>query len=252
MLQSASNNGDNTIKFHGLILNAGGPGHDKTGVPKGPNHILESFQMNLMGHIHLVEGLKSRGYFIPNQTVIVYAGSEVARGVPSMGAFAAKMPDTIEDYKNMIEGKTWSKKGNYDSIYVYGHVKGVAALYWSAWARRHPEYHVLTVSPGATEGTQAANSESLSPLLKVMFPIMFKLFGVFGRSHSLQVGAKRYTDAVTGVGDYKSYPSGSFIASLHGASGKVGDQTKVRKQLGAQYGVISKQETAYKVLSTYY
>jgi NAD(P)-dependent dehydrogenase (short-subunit alcohol dehydrogenase family) len=44
-------------QFDRLILNAGGPGHDKTGVPQGPNYVSDIFQINLIGHIHLLDAL---------------------------------------------------------------------------------------------------------------------------------------------------------------------------------------------------
>ena len=237
-------------KLHGLILNAGGVGHDATGVAKGPNNILDIFQLNIVGHMHMIEGLKSKGYLIPNETVIVMSGSEVARGIPSMGMFAPTMPNTTSEYKQMIEGKTWSKS-KYDPMVVYGHVKGIAALYWSEYARQNPEYHILTVSPGATKGTEAAKSESISPIMSLMFPVMLGIMNLFGGAHDVEIGAKRYVDAVTLSNGYETYESGSFIGSLKGASGKVGNQINVRKHHGAQYADVNKQHVAYKALSTY-
>jgi NAD(P)-dependent dehydrogenase (short-subunit alcohol dehydrogenase family) len=235
-------------QFDGLILNAGGPGHDKTGVPQGPNYVSDIFQINLIGHIHLLDALKSNGFLKPTKggTVIVYSGSEAARGLASMGVPAPTMPETPKDYKSIMDGSAFKK---YDSMSVYGYVKGMAALYWSAWARKHPEHVVFTVSPGASSGTNAVAQDGISPVMKFMFPIMMKIFSIFGGAHTASVGAKRYVDAVNREGEFEKTESGAFWASLHGASGRVGDQTKLQK--GAQYGDVSKQEAAYQAIQAY-
>jgi NAD(P)-dependent dehydrogenase (short-subunit alcohol dehydrogenase family) len=54
-------------KLDGLIFNAGGIGSDKTGVPTGPNHVLDQIQINIIGHIHLLNVLKSAGFASKDQ-----------------------------------------------------------------------------------------------------------------------------------------------------------------------------------------
>jgi NAD(P)-dependent dehydrogenase (short-subunit alcohol dehydrogenase family) len=235
-------------QFDGLILNAGGPGHDKTGAPQGPNHVSDICQINLIGHIHLLDALKSNGFLKPTkgETVIVYSGSEAARGVASMGIPAPTMPETHKDYNNIMDGSAFKK---YDPMSVYGHVKGMAALYWSAWARKYPEHVVFTVSPGASLGTNALAQDSLSPFMKFMLPTIFQIFCIFGGAHTASVGAKRYVDALNREGEFDKMESGAFWASLHGSSGRVGDQAKFPK--GAQYGDVSKQEAAYQAIRAY-
>jgi hypothetical protein len=85
--------------------------------------------------------------------------------------------------------------------------------------------------------------------MRFMFPIMMKIFSIFGGAHTASVGAKRYVDAVNREGEFEKMESGAFWASLHGASGRVGDQTKFQK--GAQYGDASKQEAAYQAIQAY-
>jgi hypothetical protein len=63
------------------------------------------------------------------------------------------------------------------------------------------------------------------------------------------VGAKRYLDAVNREGEFEKMESGAFWASLHGVSGRVGDQTKFWG--GAQYGDVAKQEAAYQAIRAY-
>jgi hypothetical protein len=156
------------------------------------------------------------------------------------------MPETPKDYKSIMDGSAFKK---YDPMSVYAYVKGMAALYWSTWARKHPEHVVLTVSPGASRGTNAVAQDSLSSFMKFMFPIVLKIFSIFGGAHTASVGAKRYVDAMNHDGEFEKMESGAFWASLHGTSGRVGDQKKFRK--GAQYGDVSKQEAAYQAIQAY-
>ena len=130
-------------KLDGLIFNAGGIGFDKTGVPTGPNHVLDQIQINIIGHIHLLRALKSAGFLKINKTAIVFSGSEAARGIPIMGLAAPKLPSTTADYTHLIEGSSLKR---YNAMCYYALVKGIGALYWAEWARRNPEYFVLTVS----------------------------------------------------------------------------------------------------------
>lgn len=169
-----------------------------------------------------------------------------------MGMAPPKLPDSVKDYDALITtGRFGGKKKpkNFDAMDYYLHVKGVAALYWSAWAREHPEYHVLTVSPGMTRGTNIGSHEAMPAPFRVMLPVMMKVCGVFGLSHSVSKGAKRYTDAVRHQGSYDQYSSGSFVASVRGASGRVGDQSKHKK--GAMYGNVAKQNAAYQAVQAY-
>ena len=53
-----------------------------------------------------------------------------------------------------------------------------------------------------------------------MYQGMFKVFALIGKSHKLEVGAKRFVD---GLQD-ETYKSGVFYASKSGTSGPVVDQ----------------------------
>jgi NAD(P)-dependent dehydrogenase (short-subunit alcohol dehydrogenase family) len=137
--------------FDGLLFNAGGQCKDTEGKPSGPNQILDLVQVNLMGHVHLLEALISNG-FLQQQTAgggttIVYSGSAGARGIKVLGSSAPTMPDTVDEYQKLLTGSFLSDKQQYDPTDYYVLVKGMAALYWSAYARKHPEYVVLTVCP---------------------------------------------------------------------------------------------------------
>jgi NAD(P)-dependent dehydrogenase (short-subunit alcohol dehydrogenase family) len=233
----------NDEKIDGLIFNAGGPGHDNTGKAGGPNNVVDSFQINLIGHIHLLEALKSNNNLKPNETDIIYAGSEVARGGP--GIAAPKLPDSVDGYRDLLVGKAFKK---YDTMKTYAYVKAVAALYWSAWARENPEYFVVTVSPGATSGTAGATQKGLPKAMRVMAPVLMRIFDVIGMSHPVEVGAKRYVDAVGREGDFEQVSSGSFMASARGVAGRVIDQTKLPS--GAIFADTKTQELAFQAVQS--
>ena len=236
-------------KIDGLIFNAGGMGNDPTGKPVGPNHVLDIVQINLLGHVHLLDALMKNNFLRPNITSIVYSGSEGARGVPSFGMPAPKLPDTVQGYKDAMDGTIYSSKKKYSSMDAYPLTKGVAALYWSAFARKHPEYYVLTVSPGATMGTNVASHKSLPAPMRKMFPIMMKVFSLMGGSHGTLTGAKRYVDAVRHKNGYDKFTSGTFVASKKGASGSVCDQSQLKS--GAPFGDRTKQDAAFEAVRAF-
>jgi hypothetical protein len=133
---------------------------------------------------------------------------------------------------------------------VYSHVKGMASLYFAAWAKKHPEYHVLSVSPGGTKDTNVANHDGVPAHFRMMMPVMFKMMSALGLAHRLEVGAKRYVDAVTRENGYGKYPSGTFVASMSDMSGRVGDQSMHRK--GTMYADVRKQEAMYQAVQNIY
>jgi NAD(P)-dependent dehydrogenase (short-subunit alcohol dehydrogenase family) len=230
-------------RLDGLIFNAGGVGCDHKGLPTGPNRVLDMVQINLLGHIHLLDVLKVNGRLKARKTTIVYSGSEAARGVAAMGIDPPKMPNSVNDYTSLIDGSAFK---TYEPRHVYAYVKGMAALYWSAFARENPEYYVLTVSPGGTRGTEIASQPGMSKPMQIAFPLLMKVFGVFGNSHPLSVGAKRYVDAVNREGAFHEFESGTFVASVRGTAGHVGDQTKVPH--GAVYADIATQDAMYQAI----
>jgi NAD(P)-dependent dehydrogenase (short-subunit alcohol dehydrogenase family) len=235
-------------KLDGLIFNAGGVGFDKTGAPTGPNHVLDQIQINIIGHIHLLSALKAAGLLKINKTAIIFSGSEAARGVPIMGLAAPKLPSTAEDYTHLIEG---SSLKNYKAMDYYSLVKGIGALYWAEWARRNPEYFVLTVSPGATSGTNITSQKGIPKAMRVMMPVMMKVMQPFGVMHGVESGAKRYVDGVNREGEFKEFKSGVFVASAHGVAGSVSDQATRKQSRASQYADTSKQRAAYAAIQVY-
>jgi NAD(P)-dependent dehydrogenase (short-subunit alcohol dehydrogenase family) len=244
---------DNKNKIDGLIFNAGGMGYDNSGRAIGPNKVLDMFQINLIGHIHLLDALQSNNYLKPNETAVVYSGSEVARGVPVMAMSAPKLPKSLDGYKKVINGTTSSssskKQQKLDTMELYGQVKAIAALYWAAWARGNPQYYVISVSPGATHGTAIAGHKSIPKAMRAVFPAAFRVMGFLGMAHPVEVGAKRYVDAVDREGAFEQFESGSFVASAHGVSGRVKDQTKHPR--GARFADIKQQDIVYNAVQAF-
>ena len=260
IIQAVANSLPLGTVLDGIVLNAGGIGHDTVGRPTKPNHILPIVQINLAAHVHLVEYLRSQDHLKKNHSRIIYVGTEGSRGIPFIGM---KSPDFVGDtpdyFKPYIDGSAYtttnnnnnnSNKNKYDPMAVYPEAKGLATLYFSAWARQHPQYFVLTVSPGGTKGTSFAHQEAMNPMMSVIFPIMMKVFGAFGKFHSLKIGAKRYVDAVTGEGEFRHFLSGSFVASKKGVAGPVADQVEVFAT-AKQYGDVKKQDAVYAAMQEY-
>lgn len=226
-------------EISGLLLNAGGIGHDKTKKPSGPNDVLDIHQINLIGHVQLVEILKPK---MAEGCKIVFAGSEAARGVPMMMIGNPKMGDTSEWYEKQLKGNF----RGFDPMAVYAKTKGFAALYFAEWARQNPKYKVWVVSPGGTSGTAALSADAVPGHFKAMMPIMMPVMKVIGVMHPLEDGTDRYIQVLAGVHDY---PSGTFIASKRGTTGEMIDQATLRS--GKKYGSQIKQQAAFKALSPY-
>ena len=103
---------------------------------------------------------------------------------------------------------------------MYGITKLVATLWMSSMARKNPSVRFVTISPGGTVGTAFARDMSL--FQQMMSVIIMPAMKLFGKMHSLDVGAKRYVDAL--LDDGEDYKTGVFYASKKDVSGEVVDQ----------------------------
>jgi len=199
-----------------LIMNAGGTG-GKQFQQKTKEGVTQIFAVNLLGHVVLTNELLKAEKL--TQTA-VYAGSEAARGVKEMGM---KRPDlansSIEEFIAICEGRLYGHEK--DATVPYGPIKYMGALWMASIARQFPGVKFITMSPGATTGTEGFNT--LSPLkqyvMKAMMQVMLKL----GKVHKLEVGAQRYVDALFN----QSYKSGGFYASQKGLTGPIGEQSEL-------------------------
>jgi len=186
-----------------LIMNAGGTG-GKQFADKTIDGVTQQFAVNVLGHVVLAEGLLKAKKLTK---VALYAGSEAARGVPKMGVKRPKLKtSSVDEFVSIVDGSFFAKTN--DPLVPYGPVKYVAALWISSLARKYPDVRLVTVSPGATSGTNGG--EDLAPLMKFVFtrlgPVLLPLFGLM---HKLELGAKRYVDVLND----ESYKSGVFYGS---------------------------------------
>ena len=129
-----------------------------------------------------------------------------------------------QEYRALLQGTAFRR---FDGAREYNHVKAMTALYWAPWARRNPGFRVLTVSPGMTQGTSLGKHKSMPAIARAFFPLLLAVTGALGTSHSVEVGAKRYVDALTNRkgSAFEGMPSGSFAASaLKGTCGPVSNE----------------------------
>lgn len=79
---------------------------------------------------------------------------------------------------------------------AYGQTKYLGALWMAVLARKYPDLRFITMSPGNTPGTDAANSMLLPQRILVQ-QVMSRIGPRLGIAHSLDIGARRLVDGVT-------------------------------------------------------
>jgi len=195
--------------FDAVVLNAGGMSNVTDGtLPRTQDGLTTLFAMNVSGHARLMYGLMEANLLTRGATVI-FAGSEVTRGIPAIKAQAQVLPDG--DFDSAIEAVA---QGDHlgqkiDPMYEYGLVK----LIGTAWIRQFAhEYgdrvRALTISPGMTAGTSGL--DNAPALMRFVFGyIVMPLFKLMGNAHDVSTGAARY---VRGLDD-QSLAAGGFYAS---------------------------------------
>ena len=225
-----------------LFMNAGGLGGSS---PQRltAERVTEMFASNILGHVVLLEELIKQKKI---RHVAVLTGSEAARGVKKLGLKKPEFPEaSVEVFSSVCNG-TYFKNEKFDMAYSYGQVKYLGALWMSDLARKHPELRFITVSPGATRGTNL--SKDLPRVLRfindyIAMPILLRLFGL---SHSLETGARRLVD---GAYD-SSFENGHFYASAEGTlSGPLVDQSAICSDFGDPVYQEKANEAIHRFLS---
>ncbi|MCO4747160.1 MAG: SDR family NAD(P)-dependent oxidoreductase [Proteobacteria bacterium] len=204
-----------------VVLNAGGPGGDSAGVSTQYG-VVGSFAVNVLGHVALVDELIAAGKLTDT---VVFVSSEAARGIPSMGMKRPSLQSSsVDDFAAIADGTAFP---SFDAMKAYGPIKYMGTMWTSAMARRHPSIRFLSVSPGATSGTSAA--DQVGAVQRFIFTrIAYPLMTLLGRAHGLEQGAKRYVDVL--VDD--AYQSGHFYASAYpGTSGTLVEQGPIFENL---------------------
>lgn len=203
-----------------LVMNAGGTG-GKQFYQKTKAGVSQIFAVNLLGHVALTNELLAAKKLTQ---VAVYAGSEAARGVKEMGMQQPKLAtSSVDEFASICDGSFFP--ATKDATVLYGPIKYMAAQWMSSIARQYPQVRFVTMSPGGTTGTEGFNT--LSPLRQYVMKGMMRVMLMIGKVHRVEVGAKRFVDALLD----SSYKSGSFYASKKGLTGEVGEQGGLFKDL---------------------
>ena len=201
-----------------VILNAGGV-IGKTATKSTPSGMNVQAATNILGNVVLVDELIKRDKL---RKAVLTVSAEAVPGVKMLGVERVSMKNSsVDEFAEVLDGSYFGKK--FDALQAYAYVKYAATMWALSMARKYPQLKFIVVSPGNTKGTQAP--DSLPPpmqfMLKfVMMPIVFPLMG--DMVHSLEVGAKRFVDAISD----ERYKSGVFYASKEGKlSGPMVDQS---------------------------
>jgi NAD(P)-dependent dehydrogenase (short-subunit alcohol dehydrogenase family) len=200
-----------------LILNAGGM-VGKTAAKITPSGMNDLAATNILGHVVLVEELIKHDKL---KKAVLLVSAEAVPGVKALGMKPVAMKtSSVDEFAAVLDGSYFDK---FDVTQAYGYVKYVATMWTLSMARKYPALKFIVVSPGNTKGTQAPNNlpPAMQFMLKyLMMPIVFPLMG--GMVHKLEVGAKRFVDAISD----EQYKSGVFYASKKGKlSGDMVDQS---------------------------
>ena len=206
-----------------LVMNAGGTG-GKHFNQLNEHGVTEIFAVNLLGHSVLTEELIKAEKLTQ---VAIYAGSEAARGVKEMGMKQPEFKDSsVDEFVSVCDGSMYGDIT--DATIPYGPIKYMGAMWMSSMARRYTQIKFITMSPGATTGTEGFNS--LSFLKQYMMKAMMRVMLWVGKVHKVETGAQRY---LRGLFD-TSLSSGAFYASQKGLSGPIGEQSKLFNDLANQ------------------
>jgi len=147
---------------------------------------------------------------------------------------------SVDDFASIADGSLFPK---FDPMVAYGPIKYVGTLWMASMSRKHPDIRFVSVSPGATSGTNAA--DQVGAVQRFIFTrIAYPLMTLFGRAHGLEEGAKRYVDVLTD----SAYDTGHFYASpWPSTSGKLVDQGPIFEDLQNE----TFQDNAYAAVSRF-
>ena len=201
-----------------VILNAGGM-VGKTAANITPSGMNELAATNILGHVILVDELIKHDKL---KKAALFVSAEAVPGVKALGMKPVAMKtSSVDEFAAVLDGSYFGN--TFDVTQAYGYVKYAGTMWTLSMARNYPKLKFIVVSPGNTKGTLAPNN--LPPAMKfmlkyLMMPVVFPLMG--GMVHKLEVGAKRFVDAISD----EQYKSGVFYASKEGKlSGDMVDQS---------------------------
>jgi NAD(P)-dependent dehydrogenase (short-subunit alcohol dehydrogenase family) len=201
-----------------VILNAGGM-VGKTAAKVTPSGMNELGATNILGHVILVDELIKHDKL---KKAVLFVSAEAVPGVKPLGMKPVAMKtSSVDEFAAVLDGKYFGNK--FDVTQAYGYVKFAGTMWALSMARKYPDIKFVVVSPGNTKGTAAPDSlpqPMRFMLTYIMMPIVFPLMG--GMVHKIEVGVKRFVDAISD----ERYKSGVFYASKEGKlSGDMVDQS---------------------------
>src|SRR6201995_5957669 len=164
-----------------LVMNAGVIGPQSMDLTA--DGVTTVFATNVLGHVVLLEGLLADDRL---GEVAVLAGSEAARGLPKLRMKRPSFVSTSADELATVIDGSYFATGKADFTLAFAQAKYIGPLWMAYLARQCPDRRFITVSPGATTGTQAPNDLPL-PMRAAAKYVMPAL----GFAHKLDVGAKR-------------------------------------------------------------
>ena len=207
-----------------------------------------------LGHAILLDqllGMKK----IPDGARVAYVSSEVTRpiwaltgalpGHGRIGCWGNFCTSSCWDEKNVEDVITRDVSGCGDPCCIRGHClpfrgilqqyasgKLVGSLYFAQVAKENPNIKVYSISPGAV--ADAKRSDFVGKVgfpMKQLMGYMPGMFVCIGVAHSMEAGAQRYVDALTGDYDWESGAmpmSGEKLCGvcLWGAKGRTDDNRK--------------------------
>jgi len=219
-----------------LIMNAGGTG-GKAFNTITDDGVTRIFAVNLLGHVALTEAMIEADKLTQ---IALYAGSEAARGVKEMGMKRPDLKTSSEDeFASICDGTFYGATN--DATVPYGPIKFMGALWMAAMARKHPSIRFITMSPGATTGTEGFNT--LSPVRQYVMKGMMLVMLWLGKVHTVDVGAQRYVDGLFN----DSFESGGFYASAQGLTGPLCEQGALFEDLNN----LNYQDNAYSAIQRF-
>jgi NAD(P)-dependent dehydrogenase (short-subunit alcohol dehydrogenase family) len=191
----------------GIVMNAGGMGGSSP-LKTNREGVTYIFAQNVLGHVVLLEELLRTDRL---RKVAIFVGSEAARGVKMMGA---KRPSfrtsSVDEFVQVINGDD-PKRKKLNTMSIYAEVKYLGALWIGALARKYPALRLLTVSPGGTQGTNAA--KDMPPVVSfIMDKIFMPMSGALGIAHPLEKGSQQIVDALYNP----ALKSGEFYGAADG------------------------------------
>lgn len=201
------------------------------------------FAVNVLGHVVFLEELISKNKLAKGAHVM-FSGSEGSRGVAAMGMKRCKYTKPYkEDMIKHITGKAYK---TFDPMKAYQYTKSIGQLCMSKLAADNPDYTIVSVSPGATTGTKAANDMPAYMRLGYKF-FMAGPMKAIGHSHSVSKGAENYLSGI-GMGPV-TVPTGKFYGAPIGkSSGKLVDQGEKVDRL---YDSPEAQAAAYEAVKSF-